>query len=95
MDTDNKNGKIIFVSPEARKLYNKKYYESHKTVIGAKLAEKRNCPVCGSIVTMQNMTKHRQTSKCKAKQQADDKKELAIIKEELHQLRDEFRGNRG
>ncbi len=49
---------------ELRKQYNKKYYETNKSAIKAKLLAKVTCSLCNRTVNHQNLKRHQTTRLC-------------------------------
>ena len=63
MSTELKTAKQI-ITPEMKKIYNKKYYEKHGGEIREKLATKVVCELCGRTMTYKNIQKHMSTPLC-------------------------------
>ncbi len=73
---------------EARKEYNKKYYETHKEEIAKKLYAKQECGICGRSVNHQQIKRHQASKLCASHARAREvyKSELDEIKIKLNQL---------
>jgi hypothetical protein len=56
------------MTPDERKAYNLKYYQTNKTVIMQKALAKVPCELCESVVIQNNLAKHQQTKLCNKRQ---------------------------
>lgn len=84
------------ISPEARKIYNKRYYEKNRDKILESLSQKEVCPKCGASVTEQHLSKHQETDLCKRrrseykKKQKEEKLE-STVKDEIELLKKQIK----
>ena len=81
---------------ELRKQYNKKYYETNKSAIKAKLLAKVTCSLCNRTVNHQNLKRHQTTRLClihrieleeNTPQIIEEIDETTLLKQEIAELR--------
>lgn len=74
------------MTPEERKIYNKKYYGDKKDKILSKLSEKIECEVCKRQVRRQNLPKHKLTFVCKRIAENNNNDKISQLENQIKEL---------
>ena len=95
--------KKIMSEKEKKKMYNTTYYTKHRNEMLIKLREKEQCPLCGKIISLSNLSRHQKGSGCINKKCCDneklkqtikiDKYEFQALKDKLSELEDKITQN--
>jgi hypothetical protein len=74
---------------DKKKMYNTKYYNKHRNEMLVKLREKEQCPLCGKMISLSNLSRHQKGSGCINKK-CCEKQTIKIDKNEFQELKDKL-----